>query len=65
VLAKEEHDARTTRVTFRLVGTKNARASDLVARGADLFTPELAKATGRMKEKVFEIDRTVLMLTHA
>jgi 2-methylfumaryl-CoA hydratase len=65
VLAKAEHDARTSRVTFRLVGTKNAKASDLVARGLDLFTPELAKTDGKIKEKVFEIDRTVLMLTHA
>jgi 2-methylfumaryl-CoA hydratase len=64
VLAKVEHDARTTRVTFRLVGTKNAKPSELVARGADLFTPELAKKDDKVEEKVLEIDRTVLMLTH-
>jgi acyl dehydratase len=66
VLAKEAHDARTTRVTFRLVGTKNVRAADLAARGADLFTPELGKKIEeKIEEKVFEIDRTVLMLNHA
>jgi 2-methylfumaryl-CoA hydratase len=65
VLSKEDHDARTARVTFRLVGTKNAKPSDLLARGADLFTPELGKMEGKIPEKVFEIDRTVLMLSHA
>jgi 2-methylfumaryl-CoA hydratase len=62
VLAKAAHDARTSRVTFRLVGTKNSRPGDLLANGADLFTPELAKKDEKNKEKVFEIDRTVLML---
>jgi 2-methylfumaryl-CoA hydratase len=65
VLTKEAHDARTSKVTFRLVGTKNVRPGDLLANGADIFTPELAKKDGKIKEKVFEIDRTVLMLEHA
>jgi 2-methylfumaryl-CoA hydratase len=40
---------------------KNARTKDLLAAGADLFTSELAKKDGKIKEKVFEIDRTVLI----
>jgi 2-methylfumaryl-CoA hydratase len=61
VLAVEPHDARHARVTFRLVGVKNARPAELLAQGADLFTAELGKKDGRVKEKVLEIDRTVLM----
>ncbi len=67
VLKKEAHDARTSRVTFRLVGTKNRRPSELLSAGADLFTSELSKDKGagkvpeKVPEKVFEIDRTVLM----
>ncbi len=61
VLAIEPHDADTSRVTFRLVGTKNKKPADLLAAGADLFTSELSKKEGKVKEKVFEIDRTVLM----
>jgi 2-methylfumaryl-CoA hydratase len=63
VLAITPHDGRTAFVTFRLVGVKNARPADLLAGGADLFTSELSKKDGatKVKEKVFEIDRTVLM----
>jgi 2-methylfumaryl-CoA hydratase len=61
VLAVEPHDAATSRVTFRLVGTKNRKPADVVAAGADLFTSELGKKEGKVPEKVFEIDRTVLM----
>jgi 2-methylfumaryl-CoA hydratase len=61
VLAVEPHDDRHARVTFRLVGVKNAKPADLLAAGADLFSPELGKKEGKVKEKVFEIDRTVLM----
>ena len=61
VLSVTPHDAHSSFVTFRLVGVKNARPSDLLAQGADLFTSELAKKDGKVKEKVVEIDRTVLM----
>jgi 2-methylfumaryl-CoA hydratase len=61
VLAIEPHDAATARVTFRLVGTKNAHPGGLLDEGADLFTPELGKKESKVVEKVFEIDRTVLM----
>jgi 2-methylfumaryl-CoA hydratase len=61
VVANELQDAATHRVTFRLVGTKNVPASKLLEGGADLFTPELGKRAGKLPEKVFEIDRTVLM----
>jgi 2-methylfumaryl-CoA hydratase len=61
VLAVAPHDPGTSRVTFRLVGTKNKKPADLAAAGADLFTSELGKSDGKVAEKVFEIDRTVLM----
>ena len=61
VLKNEPHDAATARVTFRLVGTKNVRGAKLLEKGADLFTAELGKTEGKVPEKVFEIDRTVLM----
>jgi len=61
VTAIEPHAPGYSRVTFRLVGVKNTRPSDLLSAGADLFTSELAKKDGKVKEKVFEIDRTVLM----
>ncbi len=63
VLAVTPHDPHTSFVTFRLVGTKNVRAADLITQGADLFTSELSKKepSTKVKEKVFEIDRTVLM----
>jgi 2-methylfumaryl-CoA hydratase len=65
VLRIEKHDAGTSRVTFRLVGTKNKKPAELHAAGADLFTPELGKKDAKVAEKVFEIDRTVLMRKHA
>jgi 2-methylfumaryl-CoA hydratase len=62
VLANEKHDLHTSRVKFRLVGVKNARPSELLLQGADLFAPELGKEPAqRIKAKVVEIDRTVLM----
>jgi 2-methylfumaryl-CoA hydratase len=61
VTAIEPHAPGYARVTFRLVGVKNARPAELIAGGADLFTSELVKKDGKVKEKVFEIDRTVLM----
>jgi 2-methylfumaryl-CoA hydratase len=61
VLAVAPHDTRTAFVTFRLVGVKNTRPAELLAQGADLFAFELGKKENKLKEKVFEIDRTVLM----
>jgi 2-methylfumaryl-CoA hydratase len=61
VLAVEPHDAATAKVTFRLVGTKNVHPATLLENGADLFSPELGKKDGKVAEKVFEVDRTVLM----
>jgi 2-methylfumaryl-CoA hydratase len=63
VLEKKARDAITGEITFRLVGTKNVPAAALLAKGADLFTPELEKkdAATKVKEKCVEITRTVLM----
>jgi 2-methylfumaryl-CoA hydratase len=63
VLAVTPHDGHSSFVTFRLVGVKNVPPAQLLAQGADLFGTELTKAdvTKKVKEKVFEIDRTVLM----
>jgi 2-methylfumaryl-CoA hydratase len=61
VTAIAPHASGYSKVTFRLVGVKNTRPADLLAAGADLFTSELAKKEGKIKEKVFEIDRTVLI----
>jgi 2-methylfumaryl-CoA hydratase len=50
------------RVTFRLVGVKNrTSASAHEEYGAALFTDELTKKEHRIKEKVVEITRTVLI----
>ena len=65
VLEVKPHDSYTTQLTFRLVGVKNVRPSALLDAGADLFTAELGKKTGKVPEKVFEIDRTVLVPTSA
>ena len=49
-------------MTFKLVGTKNVKPSALLDRGADLFGDELAKQpANKVPDKVFEIERTVLM----
>ena len=61
VLEKKDHDDKTGFVTFRLVGTKNVPGDKLLEGGADLFTPELTKKDGKLKEKCVEITRTVLM----
>ena len=61
VVAVEPHDPVSAHVRFRLVGTKNVRPSALLEGGADLFTAELGKKEGKVAEKVFEIDRSVLM----
>ena len=48
---------------FKLVGTKNIKPSALLDAGADLFSSELTKKTpeSKVKEKVFEIERSVLV----
>jgi 2-methylfumaryl-CoA hydratase len=62
VLAVEPHDAASSRVKTRLVGVKNEPPSALLAAGADLFASELDKEpAAKIKAKVFEIDRTVLV----
>jgi 2-methylfumaryl-CoA hydratase len=61
VLAKEEAGPHAGRVTLRVVGLKGTPAAPLLEQGADLFTPELGKTEGKVKEKVVEITRTVLM----
>jgi 2-methylfumaryl-CoA hydratase len=66
VLRAEALTPETGAVTFKLVGTKNAKPSALLDAGADLFTDELGKGAAgapntKVKEKVFEIERTALM----
>jgi hypothetical protein len=49
-------------VTFKLVGTKNVKPAALLDEGLNLFAEELAKAdSDKLRDKVFEIERTVLM----
>lgn len=61
VLAKEERGPFAGSVTLRVVGLKGAQAKTLIEKGADLFTPELGKAEGKVREKVVEITRTLLV----
>jgi 2-methylfumaryl-CoA hydratase len=61
VLSKEDLGPRLGSVTLRVVGLKNAPSRGLLERGADLFTPELGKADGKVKEKVVEVNRTLLV----
>jgi 2-methylfumaryl-CoA hydratase len=61
VLKVESVGERYGMVTFRLVGVKNADPAELLDAGADLFTAERDKKDGKVKEKVVEIDRTVLI----
>jgi 2-methylfumaryl-CoA hydratase len=65
VLAKEEHGARAGTVTLRVVGVKNTAARALIEQGADLFSHELGKVDGKVKEKVIEITRTLLVRRRA
>ncbi len=70
VLRVQERTEDTGEVTFKLVGTKNVKPSVLLDAGADLFTDEWSKTGAgpgtrtdkcpKVKEKVFEIERTVL-----
>ena len=62
----EDRSEDTGLVTFKLVGTKNVKPSALLDGGADLFTGELGKKgddgkDAKVKEKVFEIERTLLI----
>ncbi len=62
VLSTKDRGDGTGEVTFRLVGVKNTRPEKLLDGGADLFAPELSKdRDAKIKDKVFEITRTVLM----
>ena len=67
VLKKEVLSAETGSVTFKLVGTKNIQALAALLDGGlaveALFTSELGKtdAGTKVKDKVFEIERTVLL----
>lgn len=61
VLAKDEWSPHAGSVTLRVVGLKNAPPRGVIERGADLFTPELGKTEGKVKEKVVEITRTLLV----
>jgi 2-methylfumaryl-CoA hydratase len=67
VLKAEALSPETGAVTFKLVGTKNTKPSALLDAGADLFTEELGKkdAAAKVKEKVFEIERTALLRRRA
>ncbi|MCK6590438.1 MAG: MaoC family dehydratase [Polyangiaceae bacterium] len=61
VLAKEDLGPRFGSVTLRVVGLKNTPPKGLLEKGADLFSPELGKAEGKVKEKVVEVNRTLLV----
>lgn len=61
VIAREALGPSAGSVTLRIVGLKNTPARPLIDRGADLFTPELGKTTGKVPEKVVEITRTLLV----
>ena len=61
VLAKEARGPDAGSVTLRVIGLKNTPALPLLERGADLFSPELGKSEGQVKEKIIEITRTLLV----
>jgi 2-methylfumaryl-CoA hydratase len=61
VVAKEPRGPHAGSVTLRTVGLKNTPAGPLLARGLDLFAPELGKTTGKVPEKALEISRTLLV----
>lgn len=56
VIEKQDRDPRSGIVRFKLVGLKNERPAILLAAGLDLFE-------GRFDQKVFEIERTILLPT--
>lgn len=61
VIALDPRGPTAGAVTLRVVGVKNVPARALVEAGADLFTPELGKTTGKVPEKAVEITRTLLV----
>jgi 2-methylfumaryl-CoA hydratase len=61
VVAREGRDDAAGAITLRIVGVKNIHPRALIETGADLFTAELGKTNGRVKEKVVEITRTLLV----
>ena len=65
VLAKHEVGPGAGSVTLRIVGLKNTPARPLIEQGADLFSAELGKTEGKVKEKVVEITRTLLVRRRA
>jgi 2-methylfumaryl-CoA hydratase len=61
VVSKEALGPTVGSVTLRIVGLKNTPALPLLEKGTDLFTPELGKTEGKVREKVVEITRTLLV----
>lgn len=61
VLAKESVSDHAGEVTLRIIGLRNTSAAPLLAAGDDLFTPELGRTDHRVKEKVVEITRRLLL----
>jgi 2-methylfumaryl-CoA hydratase len=61
VIGKEALGPTAGAVTLRVVGVKNTPVPALLEAGADLFTPELGKASGKVPQKVVEITRTLLV----
>ena len=60
IIGKEDAGPNAGVLTLRIVGTKNRTGEDLFLNG--LFTPEMAKAKGKIAEKVVEITRRLLVL---
>jgi 2-methylfumaryl-CoA hydratase len=54
VIEKRDHNEQAGIVRFKLIGVKNERPATLMAAGLDLFD-------GRFDQKVFEIERAVLV----
>jgi 2-methylfumaryl-CoA hydratase len=54
VIEKQDRDEQMGLVRFKLVGVKNERPATLLAAGLDLFE-------GKFDQKVFEIERTILL----
>jgi 2-methylfumaryl-CoA hydratase len=65
VLTVREHSL-FGEVTFRVVGVKNVTSDEAYTRHGDaLFTDEHSKKEGKLKEKVFEITRTLCIQKRA
>ena len=62
VLAVRPLGAHCGEVDLRVVGIKNRRPDEILASGADLFAAERSKdKADRLKEKVVELTRTILV----